>query len=259
VIQWMLDNGWPSLIWHLYDYYLVPAGGYFGTKKAMEIAHVQYSYDDNSVAVVNGFEHPLESMKVTATIYGPDGKQLATRDATLNVDADGSAKAMDLPPVTGLTGAYFLNLEMVDSTGQPVSSNFYWLSTKPDVIDFAERKDTVYTPESGYADLTSLQHMPEVKLVAHKNQSQNGTQEIIRVTVQNPGKHIAFMVHLRLTQGKGGEDVVPIFWQDNYFSLLPGQQREVSATYDPSLLNGKKPVLLLDAWNAKESTVSDAK
>jgi len=53
VIQWMLNNAWPSLIWHLYDYYLVPAGGYFGTKKAMEPIHVQYSYDDNSVAVVN--------------------------------------------------------------------------------------------------------------------------------------------------------------------------------------------------------------
>ena len=33
VIQWMLNNAWPSLIWHLYDYYMVPAGGYFGTKK----------------------------------------------------------------------------------------------------------------------------------------------------------------------------------------------------------------------------------
>src|SRR5262249_763249 len=29
VVQWMLNNAWPSLIWHLYDYYLEPAGGYF--------------------------------------------------------------------------------------------------------------------------------------------------------------------------------------------------------------------------------------
>ncbi len=59
VIQWMLDNAWPSLIWHLYDYYLVPSGGYFGTKKACEPVHIQYSYDDNSVAVINGtFDGP---------------------------------------------------------------------------------------------------------------------------------------------------------------------------------------------------------
>ena len=43
IIQWMLNNAWPSLIWHLYDYYLQPAGGYFGTKKACEAVHVQYS------------------------------------------------------------------------------------------------------------------------------------------------------------------------------------------------------------------------
>ena len=33
VIQWMLNNAWPSMIWHLYDYYLRPGGGYFGAKR----------------------------------------------------------------------------------------------------------------------------------------------------------------------------------------------------------------------------------
>ena len=32
VIQWMLNNAWPSMIWHLYDFYLRPGGGYFGAK-----------------------------------------------------------------------------------------------------------------------------------------------------------------------------------------------------------------------------------
>ena len=43
VIQWMLNNAWPSMIWHLYDYYLRPGGSYFGAKKACEPLHVQYS------------------------------------------------------------------------------------------------------------------------------------------------------------------------------------------------------------------------
>ena len=55
VIQWMLNNAWPGMIWHLYDYYLRPGGSYFGTKKACEPLHVQYSYDDRSVVVVNSF------------------------------------------------------------------------------------------------------------------------------------------------------------------------------------------------------------
>ncbi len=35
VVQWMLNNAWPSMIWHLYDYYLEAGGGYYGTKKGM--------------------------------------------------------------------------------------------------------------------------------------------------------------------------------------------------------------------------------
>ena len=69
VIQWMLNNSWPGLIWHLYDYSLRPAGGYFGTKKALEPVHVQFSYDDRSIAVVNGTQDPQKSLRVVAKMY----------------------------------------------------------------------------------------------------------------------------------------------------------------------------------------------
>src|SRR6202165_5391544 len=97
VIQWMLNNSWPSLIWHLYDYYLVPAGGYFGTKKATEPIHVQYSYDDNSVAVVNSTYEAVPAVKVTAKLFNLDAKEKGAREGTMNVAPDSSTKAFDLP------------------------------------------------------------------------------------------------------------------------------------------------------------------
>ena len=66
VIQWMMNTAWPGLIWHLYDYYLRPGGGYFGTKKALEPVHVQYSYDDSSIVVVNSTYTDLAGYRVTA-------------------------------------------------------------------------------------------------------------------------------------------------------------------------------------------------
>src|SRR5262245_23013319 len=69
VIQWMLNNAWPSLIWHLYDYYLRPGGGYFGTKKACEPLHVQFSYDDRSVAVVNDLRQGFQGLTASAQIF----------------------------------------------------------------------------------------------------------------------------------------------------------------------------------------------
>src|SRR5664279_6040128 len=52
VVQWMGSNPWPGLIWHTYDYYLYPAGTYFGMKKSMEPLHVMYSYQSNEIATL---------------------------------------------------------------------------------------------------------------------------------------------------------------------------------------------------------------
>lgn len=208
VIQWMLNNAWPSIIWHLYDYYLVPAGGYFGTKMACEPVHVQYSYDDNSVAVINGTYEPQQGLSVSAKLYNLDAKEKGSREATINLAPDSSTKAFDLPKVEGLTTTYFIRLQLQDSAGKLVSDNFYWLSTKPDVLDWKKKQDTVYTPQSSFGDLTGLEKLPEVKLTASKDV----TDDVTRVTVSNTTDSVAFMVHLRLTRGKGGEDVTPILW-----------------------------------------------
>ena len=250
VIQWMLNNGWPSLIWHLYDYYLVPAGGYFGTKKAMEPVHVQYSYDDNSVAVVNSSYEALKGVKVSAKLYNTDATEKGSHDATLDLAADSSKKAFDLPKVDGLSKTYFLRLQLRDAGGKRLSDNFYWLSTKADTLNWAKQQDTVYTPQAEFGDLTGLNSLPQIKLNA-STVSGNG---VVQVTVSNPGSAIAFMVRLRVTRGKGGEDVTPIFWEDNYFSLLPGESRTVTAKFGQASLEDKEAVVELDGWNVLPAT-----
>ncbi|HUC52824.1 MAG TPA: glycoside hydrolase family 2 protein [Candidatus Cybelea sp.] len=251
VIQWMLNNSWPSLIWHLYDYYLVPAGGYFGTKKACEPVHVQYSYDDNSVAVVNGTYGTLKSTKITAKIFTIDAQEKASREATLDLQADSSSKAFDLPQPDGLTPTYFLKLELHDAAGKLLSDNFYWLSTKADVLDWNKRRDTVYTPQKEFADLTGLNTLPIAKVAITKTMQGSGSNSSLTVVAENKSRTVAFMVHPRLTYGKGGEDLTPIFWSDNYFSLLPGEKKSVTATFDSASLKGATPDLVVEGWNVE--------
>jgi exo-1,4-beta-D-glucosaminidase len=258
VIQWMLNNSWPSLIWHLYDYYLVPAGGYFGTKKACEPVHVQYSYDDDTVGVVNSTYESFKGMKVSAKIYNIDAKEMGSRDATLDIASDSSTKAFDLPKVEGLSTTYFLRLQLHNGAGELVSDNFYWLSTKADTLDWSKRKDTVYTPQKEFADLTGLNSLPPVTLKAGAVASRAGGKERIAVVVKNPSKSVAFMTHLRLTRGPGGDDLVPVFWSDNYFSLLPGEERRVTGSYDMASRLGKPAVLILDGFNVASSAVQPA-
>jgi exo-1,4-beta-D-glucosaminidase len=258
VIQWMLNNAWPSLIWHLYDYYLVPAGGYFGTKKAQEIVHVQYDYDANSVSVINGKYEDLKGYKVTAKLYNIDAKQAASRDATIDLPADAATKAFDLPTPANLSTTYFLKLQLHDASGTLVSDNFYWLSTKLDTMDWKHKKDTVYTPQKDFADLTGLNSLPLVKLEATaKTQSvlTGPDPRNIDLTIKNPSSSLAFMVHLRATKGPNGDDFVPVFWNDNYFSLLPGEEKKLSVsftTYDPKI---RFPSLFIDGYNVAPAEV----
>jgi len=255
VIQWMLNNAWPSLIWHLYDYYLVPAGGYYGTKKACEPVHVQYSYDNNSVAVINSTYEPLKSVKITAKLYNLDASDKSTKEATLDLEPDSSTTAFELPKVEGLSKTYFLRLQLQDRVGKLVSDNFYWLSTKADVLDWKNKQDTVYTPQAEFGDLTGLATLPEVKLDVTSSSNNDATRNTTRVTVKNLDNSIAFMVHLRATRNKGGTDITPILWEDNYFSLLPGEQREVTATYSSAALGSDSAVLEIEGFNVAKQTL----
>jgi exo-1,4-beta-D-glucosaminidase len=72
----------------------------------------------------------------------------------------------------------------------------------------------------------------------------------------NPGNAIAFMVHVRVTRGKGGEDITPIFWDDNYFSLLPGEKRTVTAKFRRSSQDDRKPFPVVEGWNVAPATLA---
>jgi hypothetical protein len=55
-------------------------------------------------------------------------------------------------------------------------------------------------------------------------------------------------------KGPGGEEVLPVFWEDNYVTLLPGETRELTATYAPKDLGVAAPVVTVDGWNIASST-----
>jgi len=244
VIQWMLNNSWPSLIWHLYDYYLVPGGGYFGTKKAMEPLHVQYDYADHAVAVVNDTYEAHKGMKVVAKVFNLEGKEIASHDEKVDVPADASVKAFDLPKGEGLTMTFFAKLQMFDPAGKLVSDNFYWLSAKEDTLDWKHRRDTVYTPQAEFGDLSGLETLPAVAVTTATTFAPTGGS--VTTTITNAGKGVAFMAHLRLVDAKD-EDVVPVFWSDNYVTLLPGEKRALTAKFAASTPQGLKVVC--DGWN----------
>jgi exo-1,4-beta-D-glucosaminidase len=71
------------------------------------------------------------------------------------------------------------------------------------------------------------------------------------VTLENPTKDLAFFVRLKVDKGKGGEEILPVLWQDNYISLLPGEKRETTAAYRATELGTTSPYVEVKGWNVQ--------
>ena len=254
LIQWMYNNAWPSIYWHLFDWYLLPGGGYFGTKKANEPVHAIYSYDDRTIAVVNDNKprSPVRGARLRARILGLDNSEKFAKDTVLDIPADTSLRVFKLPEPSNLaTAAYFVDLRLNDSDGRPLSNNFYWLSTKMDAL--SDSSTWYMTPVKNYADFSALRSMPQSAVTVRASSSRSSGVGTTTVTLKNPTKAIAFFLRLQVL-GKGGEEALPVSWEDNYITLLPGETRTISARYNVRDLGGGTPRVQVTGWNVHRTT-----
>ncbi len=255
VIQWMLNNAWPSLIWHLYDYYQQPAGGYFGTKKACEPLHIQYSYDDHSVVLVNSTQSAVSGLVATAKVFDAALKPTFRQPKTVKAESDSSERVL-LIPDEALSGdsIHYVQLELRTTAGKLVSANFYWIPAKHTEYDWAKTQYT-HTPAFAYEDLKALQSLPKVALRATATSvATSGKDDESRVTVHNPSHSLALQVALELeTESAKGTVPAPILWEDNYFALMPGESRTVTVTYPHE---AKPASIHLGGFNVVEASIA---
>ena len=248
VIQWMLNNAWPSMIWHLYDYYLRPGGSYFGSKKAGEPLHVQYSYDDRSIAVVNDLQEAFKGLKVKAEVFDLDLAPKFSQEATVDVAPDGVVRALTIPAKIAGPGH-----DLLRAAGAPRRER---RAAQPELLlavdegrraRLEEHQVVLHARPSSHADLTALAKLPPTTLAVSARPAP-GPEAASLVTVENTGKALAFQVRLKMVDPTSGEERLPVFWDDNYFELFPGEKREIRVAHSgPSAA----PLsVTASAWNA---------
>lgn len=87
ILTWMSQSAYPSLVWQTYDYYYDLTGAYWGVKKACEPIHIQWSYADNSVKVINTTLKELKGIRATAKVYNLNGKEVERYAQSVTLDA----------------------------------------------------------------------------------------------------------------------------------------------------------------------------
>ena len=221
LIIWMSHSCWPSMVWQTYDYYLAPTAAYFGAKKGSAPIRIQWNPVLETVEVVNNNFGDVTDAVAEIGVYSYDGKLLFSRTDNVSV-ADDSTLPLEPLAVdsTALGSVHYLKLKL--SKGDDLlADNFY--------IHSADE------------DLSVLKSLPRTTVDMTSLFTPVGDEWIGDVTFRNTGSTPALM--LRLDLRAGGEQVLPVIYEDNWFSLLPGESKSVSIRFKDADTHGYKPEL----------------
>ncbi|KAB5551034.1 glycoside hydrolase family 2 protein [Coniochaeta sp. 2T2.1] len=230
LIYWMLNPAWPNLHWSLFDFYLHPAGAYFGTKVGARLEHVAYDYVKRGVYLINHSLDRTGARTVEWEVLGLDGKSVAKGTVATTTEPNKSKSvATDLSKALGgVKDVVFLKLVLSD--GKTVlSRNVYWLAKTVDTLDW-EGSSWYHTPVSKFADFTALSKLQAAQVETTVSPG-SGSGGGLKVVLHNKAAVPAFFVRANLVDAAGG-DVNPVIWSDNYVTLWPGETLELDVQFE---------------------------
>jgi hypothetical protein len=232
IITWMSNPAQPSFVWQLYHYDLEPNSSLFGVMHAAELVHIQFNESKGNLQVINNLPTPVKDAVARVTVYNLDGSVAYKHDSPVTAEGDVATDLGQVQFPSELSPVHFLKLELMDSAGKLISNNFYWraVPAHPD-------------------DLTDLGKLPMVNLEAKVQRQENGSTQQITVTLHNASTNIALMTHLQLRRAKSGERVLPVYYSDNYISLVPNESRTITIEADTRLFNREDALVVVDGWN----------
>ena len=251
IMLWKLNSTWPTVVWQLYDWFLNPTAAYYYSKKALEPLHIQLNEDDFSVSIINAQHISLRNLKADVKVYDFDLNVKWKKEQSFDIGEDQFKELFKVPELlNSKVGTYFIKLILSDEKGSVISDNFYWFSTSTGVdekvyeaVKRAGVDNRDYARVVEHKDLASLK---KVDLNIDYKVVNQGSNILITVSVKNTTKGLAFMNRLMVTKGENGEEVLPTIWSDNFFCLLPGEEKVLTANCATADLNGKIPIVVLD-------------
>ena len=230
LLLWMTHPAWPSMVWQTYDYYFEPTAAYFGCKKASEPLHIQWNPVTDEIEVVNYSAGLRNGLTAKAQIINMDGSISWENEVSVDSKEDTTNKCMKLDFPASVSSAHFVKLTLTEN-GKIVSDNFYLRGVE----------------EGNYQ---ALREMPKVTLRSNvaTNKGNDGTWTAT-ATLENTSSTPALMIRVNVVGEKDGEQFLPMFYSDNYFSLLPGEKKEINIHWKDVDTRGETPKVVISGYN----------
>lgn len=239
IITWMSDPAQPSFVWQLYSHDLEPNAALFAVRKACEPVHIQMNQNNWHLMIINNRPETLTGLRAKTLVFDLDGSLKYSHTDILTAAPGAAADAGDIAFPEDLSPVHFVKLELRDARNRLVSDNFYWRAA-------ANQPD----------DFQALNELPVVPLEIRATSRGKDGKCLLKVSVRNPTRSVALMAHLQLRRAGSGRRVLPVFYSDNYISLLPGETKSLAIEAASADLDGEQPLLAVDGWNATVNAAS---
>ncbi len=240
VITWMSNPAQPSFVWQLYHYDLEPNASLFAVMHASEMVHIQFNEANGELQVINNLPEPVADAVAHVAVYNLDGSLAYEHETKLTAAPDAATNLGPVDFPAHPSAVHFLKLDLHDAAGELLSSNFYWRGAAGP----SRRSD-------------GLNNLPMVTLTAKAEELEGKVagQRLLAITLHNPTHSIALMAHVQLRR-KSGERVLPVFYSDNYVSLVPDETKTIAIEAAQSDFNGEDPLIVVDGWNVTVAPAS---
>jgi beta-galactosidase/beta-glucuronidase len=235
VMLWKLNAAFPSVIWQVYDWYLMPNAGYYFMQNACEQIHIQLNAKDLNVQIINRTYSRVTGLTASVDLYGMDSKSLFHNEEKVTLSPTEVKESISLATtLSSQKGVTFVVLNINDAARNLISHNVYWIS--------------------GNNDYKSLNNMPKSDIQVKVLKSENVINEAKwTLKFSNPTDKILFFIHPQLLSGE--EEVLPSFWSANYFTLAPGESINITVGCPPAALTGGTLVIKVGGWNIEDTII----
>jgi mannosylglycoprotein endo-beta-mannosidase len=234
----------------MWDWSLEPTAALYATQNALEPLHAQFDFIKNTVSVINDLNLSFSNLTVTAELYNLSSKLISSEKKNFNISADEVVNdliMLDFP--SSISPVHFIRLILTDTNNKQLAETFYWRSNN-------EYKGPWTTTGPLYASFEALETLPQTEIECEtKWKSENG-KTYINLNLLNNSEILAFFTRIKLLDSKTGKLVRPVFYSDNYFSMVPGTKRLIKLEIPFNLQNPKDVKLIIEGWNLKQRTIT---